>query len=1379
MTPVRLPILLLALLAFPLSAATFTVTTTEDAGAGTLRQAILDANAAGPGPHTIAFNIDSGGLQTIRPESPLPVVTATQTLLDATTQPGYGGAPVVELSGPSGGPYGLTIDGAGSRVQGFAINGFNGAGVYVTAPDVDVMNNYIGLASDGTTPRPNFRGILCIEGCSAIEIGSPAGNDRNVISGNVTGIFIAEALSNNSIRSNFIGTDATGTLARGNYIGVDWFVSKGRIGDSVAVGGNVISGNSQYGVVVTGVNAGTSVGHNLIGIAVDGVTPLGNGYDGVMLYSSGASVSQNAIAWNGGHGVFVAGGPGHDRNTIRANNIHSNHLFGISLGGQSPVPNDAADTDTEHANNLQNYPVLTSAVWSGGTLNVRGKLNSTPNTTFLIDFYSNTACDPSGYGEGEKWRHTAEVTTAANGDATINVTYADPGTGFITATATSRVEGNTSEFSQCRVVTNALASSVQFSDATVEVLETDGFATVTVTRSGSSAGPVTVQLAIGHGTASVPGDYLPPATSLLVWNDGDSAPKTIEIPIVTDDLYEPPEEFFVELRNATGATLGAVTFATVTIEEDLSGPALATDLSVWISTRSTVAAQGETVSYEVIAINHGPNNATGPTVTITLPPQLLFQSIHPPLGWSCTTPAAGANGTITCTSAVLPFANGSSAQFLLVTSVAFDAAGTILTAASVSHAGTDPDPTNSTATSEATAVQGTTADLSVTKTTTTARAAAGSAFTYTITVTNNGPDTASMVTLTDVLPAQLQYVSRVVTTTMGADLHCDTPEVDRNGTVTCTASSLAPGATATLLLHVRAAENATSGSVTNTATVTSPTADPDGADRSATATRVDLVAGADLAVDKHTTTTSARPGTVFDYTLSIQNTGPSTATDVVLTDVLPAGLLFESIGAAAGFTCTTPAAGTNGTITCTATSFPSPRVAAFTLRVRVAPDARSGSVTNSVTATSSTLDADNADRTDAAQPVTLEAPAGTERRLAPGAAAPWVAQTAPQVATTDQNALAVWREGAVPFAQGGTAAIRAALFRPDADGQTLIDFAAPAAGTDVAHPAVAAAHDRYLVVWRESKGSQGRVLARRLRVDGTFVDAEPLVLDTGNPVGCCTDIGDPKPAVASDGRDFFVAWVSATHQVRGLVVPDEGPVAGPPAVISREADTRVRGHHDLEVVWTSAMYVVVWLDRVLHVAPEPQPFVLRYARVTAQGLLLDAQLSNSIAGPAFSSITATSHPDGAAIAVDYDEAEEPRFRRWCVGVLLLTPGGEPGAARSLRCDNAPGPVTAPAIHSTLVPVARGFVLVQPGRRYLPPFTDVQIRTSVADEALTTLSDPTALGIAGREVAAANWQGAPLLIYNRLDRDAAGTTVPRLFALLMRGGGRGRTRSVRH
>jgi uncharacterized repeat protein (TIGR01451 family) len=1254
----RIALLFFCLLALSLSAATFTVTSVNDSGPGTLRQAILDANALGAGPHTIAFNIAPAGPHTIAPATPLPAVTAAQTLLDATTQPGYAGVPIIELSGASAGGLanGLSIAGASARVQGFVINAFTGQGIAITAPGVEVTNNFIGVDADGTTQ-------------------------------------------------------------------------------------------------------------------------LRNGFNGVSIASSGASVSGNTIAHNGSDGVLVVG-VGHAGNSIRRNSIFSNRGRGIALGTLGGTsPNDPRDADSGYANNMQNHPVLTSAVWNAGTLTVGGNLNSNPGTSFDIDLYSNPSCDIGRFGQGEVWRHTIQVTTDANGDAAINTTVAYPGTGFITATATNRTTGDTSEFSECRVVTNAAASSVQFEVAKLTVTEGNGFVTLVVTRSGSPIGPASVELLAGHGTAAIPSDYLPPLRSLLVWNDADGAPKVIKIPIFADDVFEQPEEFTMELRNATGATLGATRFAHVTINEDLSGPALAADLSIGVYTRSTLVAQGGSVSYEIIMTNHGPNNASDVKVTNMLPPQLLFEEMRAPIGWTCTTPAQGANGTITCRTAVQPVV-GNTAYFHLSTRVAFGATGSIVNSASVSHAGSDPNPGNSSATSEATAVQATVADLSVTKTTNASKAAAGSAFTYTITVTNSGPDTAS-ATMTDVLPPQLQFLSRLVTSPSGVDFSCTTPAVHANGTITCNASRMAPGTTATLMLHLRVAPDAAFGMVTNTATITSPVTDPDSADRTASAPAVEIVPGADLSIHKTTNATSARANSTFSYTISIQNSGPNAAADVVITDVLPANLLFESVTPSGSFTCTTPAPGTNGTVTCTAVSFPASRVGGLNVRVRVAAGVTAGVVTNTATVTSSTLDPDSNDTTAAAPPVTLAPPAGTERRLDNGTAAPRLPQTAPQVATTQQNALAVWREGEVGTSPPrGKVSIRGALFRPDVERETMIEFAAPGGQTDVAYPVVAAAADRYLVVWRESTSSRGRLLARRIHADGAFIDAEPLVLEAGDAVLCCSNLGDPRPAVASDGLDFYVTWVSAAFDVRGIVVPASGAVAGAPTVISRDTDAQHRGRHDLEVVWTSAIYTVVWLDRVFRIEPpSEEPFVFRLARVTRDGVLLDIASSDAIDGLDFSAITATSLADGAVVTVDYEEPTSlQNTRRQCLGVLMLTASGDPLDAYPLRCVNEAAGAT-PTLHAKVLPVASGFLLVQPGRRYAPSFRDVPIRTFSADRAFTSLSEATLLGAVGQEVSIATWRGAPLLVYNHADRDAAGTSVPRVFAFFMQT--RGRARAVRH
>jgi hypothetical protein len=464
---------------------------------------------------------------------------------------------------------GLRIVGSDVEVRGFVINRFGSVGVYVTGSGVDVMNNYIGLGLDGHTPLGNGSwGLRCLTSCKNIAIGSPVGNDRNVISANGGGMRFDAALAA-SVRSNYIGTDATGLLDRGNQnAGIEWDSSGGEIGSSQPPEGNVISGNGTLGLSL-GTSVQTSVSNNLIGVGADGVTPIGNDDEGIVVSDTGSIIGAvagigNTIAYNGLDGVnlrFATGVP------VRGNDIFSNGRLGISFNNTgTPVPNDPDDPDAG-ANNLQNHPVITTATFSGGQVLINGTLNSTPNSTFDIDIFSNLACDPSGFGEGQTFLGTITVSTDGNGDAVINGGLTHSGGGVITATATNTSTEDTSQFSACTVMLNAAASSVQFSGAAYGVNESAGTVTITVTRTGSSQGPVTVAYQTAPGTATAGSDYTT-TSGILVWADGDGASKTFDVPILNDNVIEPAEQFTVSLSNATGATLGAPVLALVSIADD-------------------------------------------------------------------------------------------------------------------------------------------------------------------------------------------------------------------------------------------------------------------------------------------------------------------------------------------------------------------------------------------------------------------------------------------------------------------------------------------------------------------------------------------------------------------------------------------------------------------------------------------------------------------------------------------------------------------------------------------------------------------------------------------------------------------------------------------
>src|SRR5262249_18097028 len=139
----------------------YLVTNTNDVGAGSLRQAILDANAhsntlnSGNAPDFIWFRIGNGGPQTITPLSALPFVTEA-VVLDATTQPGYSsGHPLIEISGANfsdNTTSGLLLFGSGgSTVTGFIINGFPYAGVEALGSSNNtIQSNYLGTDASGT-----------------------------------------------------------------------------------------------------------------------------------------------------------------------------------------------------------------------------------------------------------------------------------------------------------------------------------------------------------------------------------------------------------------------------------------------------------------------------------------------------------------------------------------------------------------------------------------------------------------------------------------------------------------------------------------------------------------------------------------------------------------------------------------------------------------------------------------------------------------------------------------------------------------------------------------------------------------------------------------------------------------------------------------------------------------------------------------------------------------------------------------------------------------------------------------------------------------------------------------------------------------------------
>jgi hypothetical protein len=454
---------------------TFVVTNTKDAGPGSLRQAILDANAQ-PDTSTIDFNIPGAGVQRIRPTTPLPDVTQS-VLIYGYSQPGYSGVPLIEINGSRAGWFadGLTLSGPNCAVSGLVIDGFGGAAIRLEGAGGDVITrDYLGTDPTGSRALGNGVGVF-IDGSSQNTIGGLAAIFGNLISGNrQAGIGVRG--SGNLIQANRIGTDVSGTAALPNGTGVSIFGngSNNTIGGDT-LGVNLISGNQGDGIGVYSGTANLVLG-NLIGTDASGTTALPNRYgvglfsgsassviggtnagagnvisgnrrDGVRIESNGNLVQGNFIGTdrsgtlslgNGRDGVMVDRKTG---NAIRQNGIFANGHLGIELrhGGNQGQP----------------APVLTSANIYGFSMSIAGSLTAAANTTFTVEVFISPN---SGPGQGARFGISFTVTTDSSGRAEFTFQGASPpdveSGQFLTATATDPA-GNTSSFSTSVVVTGS------------------------------------------------------------------------------------------------------------------------------------------------------------------------------------------------------------------------------------------------------------------------------------------------------------------------------------------------------------------------------------------------------------------------------------------------------------------------------------------------------------------------------------------------------------------------------------------------------------------------------------------------------------------------------------------------------------------------------------------------------------------------------------------------------------------------------------------------------------------------------------------------------------------------------------------------------------
>ena len=433
------------------TATVLTVTNTSDSGIGSLRQALIDANAA-PDFNRIRFAIGSTcGPRVITLASLLPTIQHP-VAIDGYTQPGasrntavLGNNAVlcVALNGANQitGAYGLNVATDASAdatvsIEGLAFGGHSIAAVqFAGGRDHRLQGVQLGGSIGAVDLLPNATGVRVAGATQGVRIGGPEPGQRNVVvESSGIGINIAGSGSTQPgftvVENNYVGTVTGGDL-RPNQRGI---LVRGA--DSRIVG-NVVSNSGSHGIEVNGAPAVRNrLEQNRIGIpalCAGSCSNRGNGGHGVLVSggANGTRIEANHSAFNGGDGVAVTGS---SAVTIRRNRFHDNTGLGIDLDddGIDFFNSNNTQPDPSQANGGQNKPLLTAAEGTADTGLASGTLNSA-NGWYRIDFYAAPSCQPASigglplgnWGEAQDWLGSTFVqitsgTAQADGSASFS-----------------------------------------------------------------------------------------------------------------------------------------------------------------------------------------------------------------------------------------------------------------------------------------------------------------------------------------------------------------------------------------------------------------------------------------------------------------------------------------------------------------------------------------------------------------------------------------------------------------------------------------------------------------------------------------------------------------------------------------------------------------------------------------------------------------------------------------------------------------------------------------------------------------------------------------------------------------------------------------------
>jgi len=322
------------------AAATFVVTSTLDTGPGSLREAVTSANA-NAGADSITFAIPGGGPYTISLSNAIGITDAVT--IDGTTQPGFTGNPIIELSCGGAIMTGLIIAGGPSTVRGLVISDCGQASVLIQTSSNVVEGNFLGTDPTGTVQKSTAYGIAS-GATSGNTFGGTTAAARNVIAfGVIINAAPAGGSTTNIVQGNYIGVDATGNARFGTSTGIVVIcAANNTIGGTLAGARNITLGSasSSSGVELSGSSScsggvgGNLIQGNFIGTNASGTAALGNGLHGVYLVAANntvggtAATARNVISASAGNGVVV----GDVGNVVQGNYIGTNAAGTAALG---------------------------------------------------------------------------------------------------------------------------------------------------------------------------------------------------------------------------------------------------------------------------------------------------------------------------------------------------------------------------------------------------------------------------------------------------------------------------------------------------------------------------------------------------------------------------------------------------------------------------------------------------------------------------------------------------------------------------------------------------------------------------------------------------------------------------------------------------------------------------------------------------------------------------------------------------------------------------------------------------------------------------------------------------------------------------------------